>query len=136
VTPLRCDTKTGRSILGSAFVPAQLLVALVSCADGTREPAELALVGGTLLDPASATLREGVIVIRGDRLACVGTADECPPPAGARSVDLRGLFIGPGLIDAHVHYGQTGWVDGRPDAIDLRAQYPYDSVAGALQAHP
>ena len=49
---------------------------------------------------------------------------------------MKGLFIGPGLIDAHVHYGQTGWVDGRPDAIDLRTQYPYDSVAEALQAHP
>jgi imidazolonepropionase-like amidohydrolase len=115
---------------------AQLLVALASCADGTRAPAELALVGGTLLHPASPARREGVIVIRGDRLACVGTANECPSPAGARSVDVRGLFVGPGLIDAHVHHGQTGWVDGRPDAIDLRAQYPYDSVAGALRAHP
>jgi cytosine/adenosine deaminase-related metal-dependent hydrolase len=40
------------------------------------------------------------------------------------------------LIDAHVHYGQTGWVDGRPDVIDLRTQYPYDSVTADLAAHP
>jgi imidazolonepropionase-like amidohydrolase len=39
-------------------------------------------------------------------------------------------------VDAHVHYSQTGWVDGRPDAINLRAQYPYDSVVSALAAHP
>lgn len=51
-------------------------------------------------------------------------------------MDLRGLYVGPGLIDAHVHYGQTGWVDGRPDAIDLRALYRYDSVAGDLALHP
>jgi imidazolonepropionase-like amidohydrolase len=49
-------------------------------------------------------------------------------------VDLRGLFLAPGLIDAHVHYGQTAWVDARPDVIDLRSQYPYDSVAEALRA--
>ena len=42
----------------------------------------------------------------------------------------------PGLIDAHVHYSQTGWVDGRPDAVDLGAKYPYDSVEAALQQHP
>jgi imidazolonepropionase-like amidohydrolase len=51
-------------------------------------------------------------------------------------VDLTGAYIGPGLVDAHVHYSQTGWVDGRPDAVDLRAQYPYDSVVRALEAHP
>lgn len=44
-----------------------------------------------------------------------------------------GAFIAPGLIDAHVHYSQTGWVDGRPDTIDLRAEFPYDSVNAALR---
>ena len=140
---MRFNAKARGRICGRTVVVAQLLLALASCrsdragdADETGEPAAVALVGGTLLDPGSPAPREGVIVIRDGRLACVGTADECPPPAGARSVDLRGLFVGPGLIDAHVHYGQTGWVDGRPDAIDLRAQYPYDSVARALEAHP
>ncbi len=140
---MRFSTKARGRICGRTFVVAQLLVGVASCrsdrpggADEIGEPAALVLVGGTLLDPGSPAPREGVVIIRDGRLACVGPADECPPPAGARSVDLRGLFIGPGLIDAHVHYGQTGWVDGRPDAIDLRAQYPYDSVAGALQAHP
>ncbi|MBA3894745.1 MAG: amidohydrolase family protein [Gemmatimonadales bacterium] len=134
-----------RSNWGCAVLLGQIVVALPGCGSdrppggGTGEAGEavpLLLVGGTMLDPESPGPREGVIVIRDGRLACVGTAGECPPPAGARSVDLRGLFIGPGLIDAHVHYSQTGWVDGRPDALDLRAQYPYDSVAGALQAHP
>jgi imidazolonepropionase-like amidohydrolase len=46
------------------------------------------------------------------------------------------MYLGPGLVDAHVHYSQTGWVDGRPDAIDLRSRYPYDSVMRDLAAHP
>ena len=124
---MRVNAKARGRIFGRSVVVAQLLMTLASCANETVEPAALALVGGTLLDPGSPAPREGVIVIRDGRLACVGTADQCPPPAGARSLDLRGLFVGPGLIDAHVHYGQTGWVDGRPDAIDLR-------VVGILRA--
>src|SRR5207245_1991965 len=42
----------------------------------------------------------------------------------------------PGLIDTHVHFSQTGWVDGRPDALDLREQYPYDQVEADLHARP
>jgi imidazolonepropionase-like amidohydrolase len=40
------------------------------------------------------------------------------------------------LIDAHVHYSQTGWVDARPDAVDLRAELPYDSTVATLQRNP
>ena len=51
-------------------------------------------------------------------------------------MNVRGAYVAPGLIDAHVHYSQTGWVDGRPDAIDLRAQFPYDSVTKELARRP
>jgi imidazolonepropionase-like amidohydrolase len=49
---------------------------------------------------------------------------------------MSGKFITPGLIDAHVHYSQTAWVDGRPDAIDLRAELAYDSTVARLQQNP
>ena len=55
-------------------------------------------------------------------------------PPTAEIVRADGAFIAPGLIDAHVHYSQTGWVDGRPDALDLRSEFPYDSVSAALRA--
>src|SRR5207249_469091 len=42
----------------------------------------------------------------------------------------------PGLIDTHVHFSQTGWVDGRPDALDLRDRYPYELVEAELHARP
>jgi hypothetical protein len=35
-----------------------------------------------------------------------------------------------------VHYSQTGWADGRPDAMDVRARMPYDSIVSVLEAHP
>src|SRR6266581_4375880 len=45
-------------------------------------------------------------------------------------------WIIPGLIDTHVHFSQTGWVDGRPDALDLRDRYPYETVEAELHARP
>ncbi len=38
-----------------------------------------------------------------------------PIPSGYTTIPASGLFIVPGLIDSHVHYSQTGWIDGRPD---------------------
>jgi imidazolonepropionase-like amidohydrolase len=97
---------------------------------------DLTLQHATLINPNASPIPDANVVIRGSRIACAGTATACPRPAGSQAVDLTGKYIGPGLIDAHVHYSQTGWVDGRPDAIDLRARYPYDSVVHALEQNP
>src|SRR5262249_51935791 len=60
----------------------------------------------------------------------------CKVPAGAVVTDVSGTWILPGLIDAHVHFSQTGWADGRPDAFDARDRYPYEKVAADLASHP
>jgi hypothetical protein len=39
----------------------------------------------------------------------------------------------PGIVDAHVHYGQTGWADGRPDALDMMERFPYVETVTALK---
>ena len=48
----------------------------------------------------------------------------------------RGLWITPGLVDAHVHFSQTGWADGRPDSLDMRATHPYEKTEAELKADP
>jgi imidazolonepropionase-like amidohydrolase len=50
--------------------------------------------------------------------------------------DVSGQWITPGLIDAHVHFSQTGWVDGRPDAFDVRDRHPYETAMAENKAHP
>ena len=119
---------------------ALLLVTAFACrsADQPADPAAgtTVLQGGTLINPGAEPVPNALIVIQEGRISCAGTGAACTYPAGAKSVDLTGAYVGPGLIDAHVHYSQTGWVDGRPDAADLRAQYPYDSVIRQLEAHP
>ena len=120
-----------------------LFVALIlACHSGpvpeTPSPgsASLSLQHATLINPGAKPVPNASVTVQQGRIACAGTATSCPRPSGSRVVDLTGTYLGPGLIDAHVHYSQTGWVDGRPDAVDLRTQYPYDSVSRALEAHP
>ena len=94
------------------------------------------LVGATVIDGAGKAIPNGTVVVAGNRIACVGTAAQCALPAGAKTVDVTGKFITPGLVDAHVHFSQTGWVDGRPDGLSAPAIYPYPETARALRANP
>ena len=103
-------------------------------------PPPIAIIGGTLVDPGIdggvTRTPDGVVVVRGGRIACAGARGRCAVPPNAEIVDATDGFVSPGLIDAHVHFSQTGWVDGRPDALDVRGEHPYDSVVAALRARP
>ena len=97
-------------------------------------PPPRAIVGATLVDGTGrAPVPNAVIVIRDGRIECAGPRARCPVPAGVDTLDARGLWALPGLVDAHVHYSQTGWADGRPDALDLRAEHPYEAVQARLR---
>ena len=116
-----------------------LTLAMLSALAGTIASAQsraVALVGGTLVDPRSGSTPNSSIVVRDGRIVCAGTRAKCAPPSGARIIDASGKFITAGLIDAHVHFSQTGWIDGRPDALDLRAELSYDSTVATLQRNP
>ncbi len=107
-----------------------------SAPPGTPPPPR-ALVGATLLDGTGApAVRDSVVIVRGGTIDCAGSRAQCPPPAGVATVDLLGMWITPGIVDAHVHFSQTGWADGRPDFIDVRDRYPYEEVEAGLRAHP
>jgi imidazolonepropionase-like amidohydrolase len=57
-----------------------------------------------------------IVVVRGERIVAAGPAATVTVPAGARTVDLPGTTLLPGLIDAHSHlllhpYDETSWDD-------------------------
>ena len=103
---------------------------------GTPAPPR-AFVGGTIVDGRGGPeIVNGNLILRDGKIDCVGTREQCPVPAGVDAVNAGGTWITPGLIDAHVHFSQTGWADGRPDSLDVRAKYPYEQVEADLKAHP
>jgi len=100
-------------------------------------PPAMALVGATLIDGTGGSpVPDAIVILRDGRVACAGSRAACPIGDDVHAVDATGKWIIPGLVDAHVHFSQSGWVDGRPDALDLRAQYPYEQTASDLHAHP
>jgi imidazolonepropionase-like amidohydrolase len=100
-------------------------------------PPPRALVGATLVDGTGAPpVPDAAVLLRDGKIECAGPRAACPIPAGVDSTDVSGLWITPGLVDAHVHFSQTGWADGRPDSIDVRAQHPYEKVVADFARHP
>jgi imidazolonepropionase-like amidohydrolase len=61
--------------------------------------------GARLLTAAGAPVEDGVLVIRGKKIAAVGRSGEITVPDGATVVDVAGKVIIPGLVDTHSHLG-------------------------------
>ena len=119
--------------------PAGWRIALTTAFDSPRgtPPPPRALVGATLVDgTGSSPIPDSVVLIRGGKIECAGESAQCTIPEGVSTLDVTGTWITPGLVDAHVHFSQTGWADGRPDALDLREKYPYEQVQADLKARP
>lgn len=111
--------------------------ALIACAGWIGSvSANTTLLGATIIDGTGRSIDDGVVIVDGDTLACVGSRSDCTTPADSETVDVSGRFITPGLIDAHVHFAQTGWFDGRPDGNPDASVYPYETVVAELCADP
>ena len=92
-----------------------------------RQGGVIAIQGATIITgTGSASIRNGTVVIDGTRIRDVGARNEVQVPKNAQIIDARGKWIIPGLIDAHVHFSQSGGLYTRPDVIDLRKQRPYE----------
>ena len=76
----------------------------VLSAQGPAKPAPqdpLALINGHVVDVRTGSIaRAATIVMRAGRIESVGTG---APPADVKTIDLRGKYVVPGLIDAHTH---------------------------------
>jgi len=97
--------------------------------------AQTAFVGATLFDGTGADpVENAVMIVMGDRILEVGGAKEIEIPDYLPVVDLTGKWVVPGLIDAHIHYFQSGGLYTRPDVIDLRAWRPYETEMASIEA--
>lgn len=90
---------------------AGMLLALAMCAPAAASP-PLVLAGGTIVDGyGNAPIRNGVVVIEGDRISAVGPASMVEVPPGAQVISTEGMTVLPGLWDMQVHLARLGHGD-------------------------
>src|SRR5687768_3928123 len=66
------------------------------------------------------------VIISGTTIEAVGTSGKLKIPANAQVVDGTNKYLMPGMVDAHIHFFQSGGIYTRPDALDLRMKMPYE----------
>lgn len=113
------------------------VAALVLCAAAFVAPQEpagdvLAVRGDTVYTMAGEALADGVVVVRGGKIAAVGAAAAVEVPAGARV--LRASVVTPGLIDAHATVGLSGLLNVPHDQDQLEPSAPIQPELRALDA--
>jgi dihydroorotase len=90
---------------------------------------DLLLKGGHVIDPANHIDRVMDVAVADGKIAAV-EPDIAPAQAG-KVVDVRGLFVTPGLVDIHVHIGYGGVPDNWYSA-SARAHTPPFGVPADL----
>jgi cytosine/adenosine deaminase-related metal-dependent hydrolase len=104
-----------------------ILALLTASANAQSRSTTLVVNGATLIDgTGAAPVSDAAVVITGDRIVAAGPRSMIEVPQSAETIDARGKWIIPGLVDAHVHFFQSGGLYTRPDVIDLRQRVPYE----------
>ena len=107
-----------------------------------RPPATVYLLKPThIFDGESGQLHDNwVVLVRGERIEAVGSAGDVKAPAEAQIIDLPGLTLMPGLIEAHSHillhpYSETVWNDQvAHEALSLRVARATNHLRNELMA--
>jgi imidazolonepropionase-like amidohydrolase len=124
-----------------------LLVCLMTPVNQTRPSAPATPETVYLLKPAhvfdgqSSQLHDDwVVLVRGERIEAAGPAPGINAPADAKVIDLPGMTLLPGLIEAHSHillhpYSETSWNDQvAHEALSLRVARATNHLRSTLLA--
>src|SRR6266853_808134 len=100
----------------------------------TTRPEHIALVGGTIINPADGKMtRNATVFINEGRITQIAT--NMVMKFSGRTIDCFGKFILPGYIDPHVHFFQSADLFTRPDGTDLNAVRPYKDEVAWIKSH-
>lgn len=110
-----------------------VLLVLVLTAFGAHAADDTRYIkAGALIDVVrGTTLKNQVIVVRGDSIVRVGSAADIAIPPGAATVDLSGRTVLPGLIDMHDHLTGDHRFHGYSS---LGISIPRETLYGVLNA--
>src|SRR6202163_4790730 len=95
---------------GAGFLLVVCALAPFSASAKSTPPTDhwIAVRAGRLFDGSEKLATNQVILIKGDRIAQVGPAEQVQVPADAEVIDLSHTTVLPGLIDAHTHVFGNG----------------------------
>lgn len=108
-----------------------ILLALLATATHAKGPGDgmVYITGVTVVHPeregAAALAPNSSVVIRDNRIEAVLQNVTFELPQGATVINGYGKYLIPGIVDAHVHFFQSGNLYTRPDVIDMNAVVPY-----------
>ena len=108
-----------------------LSFALIACAGGSDD-ADLVLFNGKVITVNPSDDIAQAVAVKDGLIVAVGTDEEVLAHAGRRTqrVDLKGLTVTPGLLDAHAHFAAAGIE--RMFILDL--SYPNATSVAEVQA--
>jgi imidazolonepropionase-like amidohydrolase len=94
---------TPKSLAVAAAILCGVALSAVARAQEASPDAYVVYRGATLVDGTGATRPGMSILVHGERIDRVAKTGEIAAPAGARMVDVVGLYAAPGLINSHEH---------------------------------
>jgi imidazolonepropionase-like amidohydrolase len=94
---------------------------------------DLAVKGQVVFTSEGAPIQNGVVIVRGGKIAAVGPAAGTPIPAGFRTISAA--VVTPGLIDAHSVIGLAGYLNQPTDQDELDKSAPIQPELRAIDAY-
>jgi predicted amidohydrolase YtcJ len=116
---------SGSALLFAIFVTA--------CGGAPVEPADMVLVGGTVVTADDAVADGEAVAVRGGRVIAVGTDSEIRRFVGdgTEVIELHGRTAIPGFIEGHGHYTGVGRATLQLDLMDVAN---WDEVVAMVEA--
>lgn len=117
-------TRTSRAskpMMHSAAIVA-VAVLFAAFSTGTARAETIAFTGARIIPVSASPIDSGTLVVRDGKIASIGASGSVRIPRGARTVDVSGAVIIPGLVDSHSHIGEVAGGDSSaPLAPETRA---------------
>lgn len=106
----------------------KIVLVLFSIVMGCYTSAQTIIADVTIVDVQKHVLVPNqTVVIENGIISTVLPSKRFKMPKEAKAISGKGKFLMPGMIDAHIHFFQSGGLYTRPDVIDLRSYRPYQA---------